>query len=173
MGVVDHVFGLLCLVIPCRTGHLVNDAVWMSMASGVGSESKSRKNSECQDDTSTPPRIRRRWASSPKSTPGVVATFSPQITPIEKLMLSIRSPNQIPSMSDMEACMPEMSYFSRILSTLQVSTIFLSLPPRIRLHPWSLLFSLSRDGCSLKHLYNRLSSFDCTLLLVIQVKYPL
>ena len=169
MGVVDHVFHLLCILIPCSSSHLAKDAVWRSVATRVHSESESRQHSECQDTAATPPRIRKRWASSPKSTPGAMGPISPQLTPIEKLFQSIRSPTHVPSMSDMDVCMPEMSYFSRILSTIQVSTIFLSLPPRIRLHPWTLLFSLSRDGCSLKNLYSRLASFDCTVLLVIQV----
>ena len=73
-------------------------------------------------------------------------------------------------MSDTEVCMPEMDYFSRILSTVQVSTIFLSLSPRMRLEPWTLLFSLSKDGCSLNNLYSRLQPFHCPLLLVIQVR---
>ena len=164
MSLRNLVLRLICILVPCKNGQDFKDAVWRPPTSS------SRECSNKKERSSSPTvRTRKRWASSPKSTPGAVGPFSPQITPIERLMVSIRSLAKIPSISDADAAMPEMSYFSRILSTLQVSTIFHSLSPRARLNPWTLLFSLSRDGCSLKNLYNRLSFFDCTLLLVIQV----
>ena len=171
MGVLSQVHHALCILLPCANCQYVNDAVWTSVTVRQRSEFACNKQAEPKHEDSQQ-RPRKRWASSPKSTPGA-EQFSPQITPIEKLLISIRSLNQIPSMSDLEACMPEINNFSRILSTFQVSTIFLSLSPRTRLQPWTLLFSLSKDGCSLTHLYNRLASFDCPLLLVIQVTFKI
>ncbi|XP_023344494.1 TLD domain-containing protein 2 [Eurytemora carolleeae] len=63
--------------------------------------------------------------------------------------------------------MPEMSQRSSVLSQHQVSTLFLSFTPRLRLYPWHLLFSISRNGCSLANLYSKLENYDSTLLLLI------
>ena len=155
MGVVDLMCRLFCN--PCSTGPSVKDAVWRSVASTTRSESTSQQQSESKDVESSSnggwaQAIRKRWASSPKSN-------------------SIQSPQKIPNIFDThEPDEPEMSSSSEILSTVQVSTIFQSLSPIMKFHPWALLFSTSSDGCSLKHLYRRLTSFECALLLVIEVQ---
>ena len=61
---------------------------------------------------------------------------------------------------------------SRILSSQQKGQIFKSLPARTRLDPWGLLFTLSRDGCSLNNLLTKLRSTDANILLVIEVSQP-
>jgi len=74
---------------------------------------------------------------------------------------------RVPSVSDTEVTMPEMSQFSSVLSHYQVSALFLSFTPRLRLYPWTLLYSVTRDGCSLNNLYSKLEDYDYTLLLLI------
>ena len=61
------------------------------------------------------------------------------------------------------------SDLSRILSSQQTGQIFKSLPARVRLEPWGLLYTLSRDGCSLNNLLTKLRSSDNNILLVIEV----
>ena len=62
-----------------------------------------------------------------------------------------------------------MTGFSRVLSSSQQSRLFHSLPPRAQLEPWSLLYCLSRDGCSLKTLYSTIKFDNCNFLLIFQV----
>ena len=63
-------------------------------------------------------------------------------------------------------------YLVRILSSPQTSHIYKSLPARSRLEPWALVYSLSRDGCSLNNLRTKLSSAESNILLVIEVSSP-
>jgi len=74
---------------------------------------------------------------------------------------------RVPSVSDSELTMPEMNQFSLVLSHYQVSALFLSFPPRLRLYPWTLLYSITSDGCSLNNLYSKLEDYDYTMLLLI------
>jgi len=74
---------------------------------------------------------------------------------------------RVPSMSDVDLTMPEMNMRSFILSQYQVSALYLTLSPRLRLYPWTMLYSITRDGCSLKNLYKRLENYDQALLFLI------
>ena len=51
----------------------------------------------------------------------------------------------VPSVSDRELCWPDLAECSRLLASHQLSRIFLSLTPRLRLEPWTLLYALSRS----------------------------
>ena len=159
----DLVCRVLCMLLPCTPTSGGRDAVWTSGPSVpsiiITQSAASAEHGQVKR------RSRKRWASSPKCTPGA-RIYSPQITPIERLASNI-SVSTVPSISDI--FMPVINYFSRILSNQQISAIFESFSPSIKLQPWTLLFSISKDGCSLQNLYNKLSSFKCTLLLVIQV----
>eukprot|EP00088_Acartia_fossae_P069422 TRINITY_DN9063_c0_g1_i1.p1 TRINITY_DN9063_c0_g1~~TRINITY_DN9063_c0_g1_i1.p1 ORF type:complete len:438 (+),score=86.78 TRINITY_DN9063_c0_g1_i1:114-1427(+) len=83
---------------------------------------------------------------------------SPNIPPLLK---------RVPSVSDAEFTMPEMNQCSGIATPYQISSLFLTFPPRLRLYPWTLMYSLKKDGCSLANLYSRLKNYDHTLLLII------
>ena len=50
----------------------------------------------------------------------------------------------VPSVSDRDLCWPDLAECSRLLASHQLSRIFLSLTPRLRLEPWTLLYALSR-----------------------------
>ena len=112
-------------------------------------------------------RVRRRFTSSPK-TLSKVAMMTPSLTPISLFLF----PGLIPSISDREhnnTNTPSMTDFSRILSTSQLSQLYQSLPAGSRIQPWSLLYSLSTDGCSLQTLYSKIIFDNCNLLLILQV----
>ena len=127
-------------------------------------DAKSATNDDPDDDTE--PRVRRRFTSSPK-TMSKVAMMTPSLTPISLFLF----PSLIPSISDGDHHTPAMTDYSRILSTSQLSRLFQSLPPGSRIQPWSLLYSLSKDGCSLKTLYSKMIFDNCNLLLILQVKF--
>lgn len=87
------------------------------------------------------------------------------LTPISM----VRSLKMIPSIPDMEASFPEMSDYSRIMTTQQISMLYQSLSVSSKLHPWTQLYALSKHGCSLNTLYSKIQSFQqCNLLLIIQ-----
>jgi len=75
---------------------------------------------------------------------------------------------RVPSVSDAEFTMPEMHpNHSSVLTKYQVSALFLTLSSRLRLYPWTLVYSITRNGCSLANLCSKLANYDQTLLLLI------
>ena len=80
--------------------------------------------------------------------------------------------SRVPSVSEFGSCpalsLPEMSSLPSALSLAQASSLFLSLPPRLQVQPWTRLFSTNTEGCSLSHLYSTLRPYHGHLLLAIQ-----
>ena len=56
-----------------------------------------------------------------------------------------------------------------MLSTQQSVNIYQSLPVISQLQPWRLLYNLSRDGCSINSLRDRLRPCQANMVIVIQV----
>jgi len=92
---------------------------------------------------------------------------TPLISASKKSTPNFQALQRVPSMQDAEFTMPEMNQMSSIISPYQISALFLTFPPRLRLYPWTLLYSLKRDGCSLSNLYSKLEDYDHTLLMII------
>lgn len=74
---------------------------------------------------------------------------------------------RVPSVTDAEVTMPDMNKNSSIVTPYQISALYLNFPPRLRLYPWTLMYSLKRDGCSLQNLYSKLQDYEHTLLMLI------
>jgi len=74
---------------------------------------------------------------------------------------------RVPSVTDVENTMPDMNQNSSIVTPYQISALYLNFPPRLRLYPWTLMYSLKKDGCSLQNLYSKLESYEHTLLMLI------
>ena len=65
--------------------------------------------------------------------------------------------------------LPELSDDSEVLeSPADVSRLADALPPRLSGSPWSLVFSTSRDGFSLKNIYRKMERCEGPTLLVIE-----
>lgn len=160
-----HIMGSLCgLFLVCSDPlQLIQDQD--ALFSRVGKDDAKSATSDPDDDTE--PRVRRRFTSSPK-TMAKVAMMTPSLTPISLFLF----PGLIPSVSDREHnTTPAMTDYSRLLSTSQLSQLYQSLPAGSRIQPWSLLYSLSKDGCSLQTLYSKIIFENCNLLLILQVFY--
>jgi len=87
------------------------------------------------------------------------------------IKLPDHKPQRVPSVSDFDwtlDTMPEMYGVSPTLSNIQVSDLFLKLPSRLRLMPWTCLFRTDQDGYSLARLYSRLKPFTCPVILIIE-----
>ena len=108
-----------------------------------------------------------RYTSSPRDTPraGAEQVATPALTPIALSQFLLppsldhlvhppsldphlpppHSLEAVPSVSDRDLCWPDLAECSRLLASHQLSRIFLSLTPRLRLEPWTLLYALSRS----------------------------
>ena len=65
--------------------------------------------------------------------------------------------------------LPVLNVPSNILEEDDLLALRERLPTRLENHPWSLVFSTTRDGFSLSQLYRKLHEVDSVVLLVIQV----
>ena len=67
--------------------------------------------------------------------------------------------------------LPVLNVPSNILEEDDLLALRERLPTRLENHPWSLVFSTTRDGFSLSQLYRKLHEVDSVVLLVIQVSW--
>ncbi|KAF0299465.1 TLD domain-containing protein 2 [Amphibalanus amphitrite] len=74
--------------------------------------------------------------------------------------------NSMTSM-DMEF-VPDLIGKSELLTDDIRKKLCKKIPPRVEGHPWSLIFSSSEHGFSLKSLYRKSSAYECPMLLFVQ-----
>ncbi|XP_037083133.1 oxidation resistance protein 1-like isoform X2 [Pollicipes pollicipes] len=74
--------------------------------------------------------------------------------------------NSMTSM-DMEF-VPDLVGKSELLTDEIRKSLCKKLPPRVEGHPWSLIFSSSEHGFSLKSLYRKTSAYECPMILFVQ-----
>ncbi|XP_072908667.1 oxidation resistance protein 1-like isoform X2 [Hemitrygon akajei] len=67
-----------------------------------------------------------------------------------------------------EAFRPNLSEKSELLQTDQIEKLAKNLPPRTVGYPWTLIYSTSKHGMSLKTLYRSMTGVDTPMLLVIK-----
>ncbi|XP_013369471.1 PREDICTED: TLD domain-containing protein 2 isoform X2 [Chinchilla lanigera] len=63
---------------------------------------------------------------------------------------------------------PQLTEASQVLGTAEIRQLGLHLPPRVTGHPWSLAFSTSRDGFSLRRMYRQMEGCSGPVLLVLR-----
>ncbi|XP_058535911.1 TLD domain-containing protein 2 isoform X1 [Ochotona princeps] len=63
---------------------------------------------------------------------------------------------------------PQLTEASQVLGASEIRQLSLHLPPRVRGHPWSLVFRTARDGFSLRRLYRQMEGHGGPALLVLR-----